>query len=128
MTIEKHTGIIRIIRAFGYSWHGFVAAYKSEAAFRQELALCLVLIPLAFYLPVTPMERALMVSTPLLVLIVELLNTAVETIIERISPEIHPLSKKAKDLGSASVLVALIIVAVVWAEVVIAHGWISSLF
>lgn len=109
----------RILKAFGYSRAGLVAIFRSEAAFRQELALAVVLIPLACYLDVSNTARALMVMSVLCVLIVEILNTAIETVINRISAEQHPLSKKAKDLGSAAVCLALLNVVAVWALVLI---------
>lgn len=119
MNYVKQKGIRRIIAAFGYSLAGLRATFVGEAAFRQELALAVVLIPLACVLEVTGLERAIMVASVILVLIVELVNTAIETLVERISPEIHPLSKKAKDVGSAAVLLALLLVAVVWGSVLI---------
>lgn len=117
--MEKATGIRRIVNAAGYSWAGLRAVFRSEAAFRQELALCVVLVPLACWLEVTRGERALMLASLLLVLIVELFNSAIETIIDRISPEIHPLSKRAKDIGSAAVFLALCMVATVWVVVLL---------
>jgi diacylglycerol kinase (ATP) len=117
MSYVKQKGIRRIIAAFGYSLAGLRAAFIGEAAFRQELALAALLIPLACVLEVGNLERALMVASVILVLIVELMNTAIETLVERISPEIHPLSKKAKDIGSAAVLMTLLLLGVVW-------GWV----
>jgi diacylglycerol kinase (ATP) len=111
---QKHTGLMRIVKAFGYSLDGLRAAYVSEAAFRQELWLCAVAIPIACWLDVTPVERALLIGSLFLVLISELINTAIETIVERISPDIHPLSKKAKDIGSAVVLMALFGAGGIW--------------
>lgn len=109
------TGIRRLINAAGYSADGFKAAYRHEDAFRQEIHLVLVLIPLAFWLGDTGIERALMIGSLLLVLIVELLNSAVEAAVDRISLDRHHLIKRAKDMGSAAVLMALINVVVVWA-------------
>ena len=109
------TGLRRLINAAGYSADGFRAAYKHEDAFRQETHLALVLIPLAIWLGDTGIERALMIGSVLLVLIVELLNSAVEAAVDRISLDRHHLIKRAKDMGSAAVLIALINVAVVWA-------------
>lgn len=108
------TGLRRLINAFGYSMDGFKAAYKHEDAFRQEVWLSLVLIPLAFYLESEALHRILMVGSVLLVMIVELLNSAVEAVVDRVSIERHALAKRAKDIGSAAVLLALINLAVVW--------------
>jgi len=108
------TGLRRLVNAFGYSVDGFKAAYQNEDAFRQEVYLAIVLIPLAFFLGKTPIEKALMVASILLVLIVELFNSAIEAAVDHTSIERHPLAKRAKDIGSAAVLVALIIVVTVW--------------
>ncbi len=108
------TGIRRLMNAFGYSLQGFGAAFKHEDAFRQEVFLALVLIPLAFYLGENRVEQALMIASVLLVLIVELLNSAIEAAVDHTSIERHPLAKQAKDIGSAAVFIALLIVAVVW--------------
>ncbi len=119
MSKPGNTGIKRIIRAGGYSWSGLCAAFRHEAAFRQELALCLLLIPLGLWLGETGVERALLVGSLLLVLMVELLNSAVEAVVDRIGAETHELSGRAKDLGSAAVFVALLNVVVIWALVLI---------
>lgn len=108
------TGIRRIINATGYSLDGLKAAFVGEAAFRQLVLLNVALIPIAFILDVSSVERALMVAVCLLLLIVELLNSAIEAVVDRISEEIHPLSKNAKDMGSAAQMVALFAIAVVW--------------
>ncbi|MBF5040690.1 diacylglycerol kinase [Methylophilus sp. 13] len=108
------TGLRRLVNAFGYSMDGFKAAYKHEDAFRQEVWLSLVLIPLAFYLESEALHRILMVGSVLLVMIVELLNSAVEAVVDRVSIERHALAKRAKDIGSAAVLLALINLTVVW--------------
>lgn len=108
------TGIRRLINAFGYSMDGFKAAYQHEDAFRQEVWLSMVLIPLAFYLETEALHRILMVGSVLLVMIVELLNSAVEAVVDRVSIERHALAKRAKDIGSAAVLLALINLGVVW--------------
>jgi len=114
------TGLVRLFNAFGYSLAGFRAAYKHEDAFRQEVLLATILIPLAFWLPVTLMGKALMIASVLLVIIVELLNSAIEATVDRISLENHDLAKRAKDIGSAAVLVSLINVIVVWVLVLLA--------
>jgi diacylglycerol kinase (ATP) len=108
------TGFRRIWNALFYSMAGLKAAYRCEDAFRQEALLAAALIPLAFFLDVSGVGRAMMVGSVLLVLIVELLNSAVEAVVDRVSLENHELSKRAKDIGSAAVLITLINVAVVW--------------
>ncbi|MBU0689322.1 MAG: diacylglycerol kinase [Gammaproteobacteria bacterium] len=113
------TGLVRLWNAFGYSLAGFRAAYKHEDAFRQEVWLALVLVPLALWLPVTMIAKALMIGSVLLVIIVELLNSAVEATVDRISLENHDLAKRAKDIGSSAVLVSLVNVVVVWALVLL---------
>ena len=113
------TGLRRLWNAFHYTLDGFAAAYKCEDAFRQEVRLAALLIPLAFFLPASGVGRALMVGSVLLVLIVELLNSAIEAAIDRISLERHPLSKNAKDMGSAAQFVALGMIASVWAIILL---------
>lgn len=108
------TGLSRVWRAFFYSLDGLKAAYRHEDAFRQEALLAAVLIPLAFFLTPDNLARALMVGSVLLVLVVELINSAIEATVDRISLQDHVLAKRAKDIGSASVLLALINVAVMW--------------
>ena len=102
------TGLRRLINAFGYSMEGLAAAHKNEDAFRQEVRLALLLIPLALYLGHTPIDRALMIACVFLVVIVELLNSSVEATVDRISLDHHLLAKRAKDIGSAAVLLSLI--------------------
>ena len=109
------TGLRRLINAFGYSLDGLRAAYRNEDAFRQEVRLALVLIPLALVLGHTSIERALMTACVLLVIVVELLNSAVEATVDRISLDHHLLAKRAKDIGSAAVLLSLLNLFVVWA-------------
>lgn len=113
------TGLRRILNAAGYSWAGLGAAFKHENAFRQEVFLALALIPLALMLGDTGIERALMIGSVLLVLVVELLNSAIEAAVDRISLEHHQLIKRAKDMGSAAVMIALVNVVVVWALIVL---------
>jgi diacylglycerol kinase (ATP) len=108
------TGLTRIIKATGYSLAGLKATFVNEAAFRQELALCLVMIPAGLWLGETGVERALLVASLLLVLVVELLNSAVEAVVDRFGHENHELSGRAKDIGSAAVFVSLANVLVVW--------------
>ncbi|OGT36369.1 MAG: diacylglycerol kinase [Gallionellales bacterium RIFOXYD2_FULL_52_7] len=114
------TGLRRLCNAFGYSIAGFRAAYKHEDAFRQEVLLAALLIPLAVWLPVGFIGKALMTGSVLLVIIVELLNSAIEATVDRISLDSHDLAKRAKDIGSAAVLVSLINVIVIWGLVLMA--------
>ncbi len=113
------TGLRRLLNAFGYSLAGFRAAYKHEDAFRQEVLLACVLIPLALFLPVSGIGKALMIASVLLVIIVELVNSAIEATVDRISLENHALAKRAKDIGSSAVLVSLVNVLVVWGLVLL---------
>ncbi|MBU6467879.1 MAG: diacylglycerol kinase [Betaproteobacteria bacterium] len=108
------SGLRRIINALGYSIQGLKAAYHHESAFRQEVVLSILLIPISLFLKTSGVGHALMVGSVLLVLLVELLNSAVEAAVDRVSLENHRLSKRAKDIGSAAVLISLINVAVIW--------------
>ena len=108
------TGFKRLINAFGYSINGTLAAFKHEDAFRQEVILSAILIPLALYLGQTEIEQALMIASIILVIIVELLNSSVEATVDRISVKRHKLAKRAKDIGSAAVFFSLINAAVIW--------------
>lgn len=112
------TGIRRLINAFGYSMEGLHAAYKNEDAFRQEVRMAAIMIPLAVYLGDGGIERAMMIGSVLLVIIVELLNSSIEATVDRISLENHMLAKRAKDIGSAAVLASLVNMVVVWALLV----------
>lgn len=116
---KGQTGLKRILNAAGYSLDGLRAAFTGEAAFRQLVLLNVVLVPLAFWLEVSPVERALMIAVGLLSLIVELFNSAVEAAIDRISLDRHPLSKNAKDMGSAAQSVVLAMIALVWGIVLL---------
>lgn len=108
-------GLTRLINALGYSKDGLSAAWKNEAAFREEVLLAAVTLPLAFYLGQTGIERALLAGSILFILIVEILNSAVEAVVDKASPEKHELAKRAKDMGSAAVLLSLLNAAVIWA-------------
>lgn len=108
------TGIVRLFNAFKYSCAGIQEAYRNEDAFRQEVLLAIVLLPLAFWLKSEMFTRALMVACVLLLIIVELLNSAIEATVDRISLDDHNLAKRAKDIGSAAVLVTLLNLVVVW--------------
>lgn len=114
------TGLRRVLNATRNSADGLAAAWRHEAAFRQELLLAIVLVPVALLLDVPGTGKALMIASVLLVLIVELLNSAVEAAIDRISLDRHPLAKRAKDVGSAAVMIALLNVAAVWGLVLFA--------
>ena len=111
------TGITRIINAAGYSWLGFKAAYKNEAAFRQEFWLAIVLIPAAIYLGETLLDKAILICSILFVLVVELLNSAIESVVDRIGDEHHKLSGRAKDMGSSAVFLAITITIIIWVAV-----------
>lgn len=113
--LKGKTGLRRIVNAFFNSLAGLRAAWRHESAFRQEIALACVLLPIAFAVPMPGVERALLAASVLLVIIVELLNSSVEAAIDRISLDHHPLSGRAKDIGSAAVFFALLLLGVVWA-------------
>jgi len=113
------TGLKRLLNAAGYSWAGLTAAFRHEDAFRQEVFLTLVLVPLALWLGDTAVERALMIASVLGVLVVELLNSAVEAAVDRISLDRHYLIKRAKDMGSAAVMIALVNVVATWALILL---------
>jgi len=113
------TGLKRVWNAMFYSFEGLRAAYRHEDAFRQEFWLAVVLIPLALALPASGVGHALMIASVLLVLVVELINSAIEAAIDRISLENHKLSKRAKDIGSAAVMVTLLNVIVTWTLVLV---------
>jgi len=111
---QKPTGFTRMFRAFGVSMQGLSGAFREEAAFRQELALAVVVIPLGLWLGHDGIERALLVAPMFLVLVVELLNSAIEATVDRIGQERHQLSGLAKDIGSAAVFLSLLMLAVIW--------------
>jgi diacylglycerol kinase (ATP) len=113
------TGLKRLVNAFGYSCAGLQAAFRNEDAFRQEVLLACVLIPMALFLESDMLSRALMISCVLLLLVVELLNSAIEATVDRISLDDHKLAKRAKDIGSAAVLISLLNLATVWTLVLL---------
>jgi len=119
ITRDKQRGVTRVFRAFGASRQGLIGAYREEAAFRQELAIAVIAVPLGLWLGHSGVERALLVGVVLLVLIVELLNSAIEAVVDRISPERDELAGLAKDIGSAAVLLSLLLCALVWALVLL---------
>ncbi len=114
MANSGHRGITRIIKASLYSWQGLRAAYRHEEAFRQEIWLCLVLVPLGAYLGEGGVEKALLVGSAILLPLVEILNSAVEAVVDRVGEERHELAGRAKDMGSAAVALAILLLAVVW--------------
>lgn len=115
--MKKTTGLTHLIKSTGYSLKGLGSAVKYEAAFRHELFMSIILIPLAFFLGNNKLEIILMITSVLLVLIVELINSAIEAVVDRVGSEFHELSGRAKDLGSAAVFVALCLVGLVWGSV-----------
>ncbi len=118
-TDSGNTGLRRLIRAAGYSWLGLCAAFRHETAFRQEVALSAVLLPLAWWLGASGMERAMLAGSWMLVLLFELVNSAIEAVVDRIGPEQHELAGRAKDIGSAAVLIAILNAIAVWALVLV---------
>ncbi|MFT7723436.1 MAG: diacylglycerol kinase [Roseateles sp.] len=118
---KGRTGLDRILHAAGYSWAGLKAAYTGESAFRQETWLALVAVPLACWLGRDWVQVALLLGSLLIVLIVELLNSAIEAAVDRVSFELHELSKRAKDIASAAVLLSLLLAGGVWAAAAWQH-------
>ncbi len=116
---KGNRGLTRAWHAAKNSWCGMVYAFNEESAFRQELTLLLILTPIALFLPVSLLQKAILVSSLILVLVVELFNSSVEAAIDRISFEHHDLSKRAKDFGSAAVMLALLIATLLWLTVCI---------
>ncbi len=114
MAYSGNTGITRILKATVYSWQGFVAAYQHEEAFRQELLLAVILIPVGFLLGDSGLEKALLIGSVFLLLLVEVLNSAIEAVVDRFGAELHELSGRAKDMGSAAVFLAIIMLMVTW--------------
>ena len=115
---KSTSGLARIVRATRYSYDGLQEAWRVEYAFRQELIVALVLTPIALFLPVPAIEKLLLIGSFVIVLIVELLNSAIEAAIDHTSLERHPLAKRAKDLGSAAVMLALMLSAATWLVVI----------
>lgn len=114
MNKSDNTGFRRVLRAAVYSAQGFAHAWRYEAAFRQELVLAVLLLPVAVWLGQNALQRVLLIASCLLVLIVELLNSAIETTVDRFGSELNELSGRAKDLGSAAVFTSLVLVLVIW--------------
>jgi diacylglycerol kinase (ATP) len=122
---KGRTGLTRIVRAAGYSIDGLTSAYRGESAFRQEFWLAAVLLPMSFWIGHGWVEVALLAGSVLLVLIVELLNSSIEAAIDRVSFEIHDLSKRAKDLASAAVLLSLLLCGGIWTAA-LWHHWAAA--
>ena len=118
-SLKGKTGMRRLVNACTNSCAGLASAWGSEAAFRQEVLAAAILIPLAFVLTPVPVERAMLIAPILLVMVVELINSCIEAAIDRISLERHPLSKHAKDVGSAAVMMALVLLATVWMVILV---------
>ena len=114
MAYSGNTGFTRILKATRYSWQGLRAAYRHEEAFRQEIWLCVLLLPLGLYLGDGGVEKALLVGSALLLPLIEILNSALEAVVDRIGDEHHELSGRAKDMGSAAVGLAILLTASTW--------------
>ncbi|MGP3060336.1 diacylglycerol kinase [Serratia marcescens] len=119
MPVEKKKGISRLTYSIRNSWAGFIDAVLTEDAFRQLLVINAILLVVTFGLDITNIERLLLITCSFLLLVVELLNTAIETVVDRISLELHPLSKRAKDLGGAAQLVAVVMTIIIWGMVLL---------
>jgi len=115
------TGLTRIIKAAGYSWKGIRAAWQHEAAFRQEAVAAIIAIAIAVWLDVDAVTRVLLIGSVVMVIIVEILNSAIEAVVDRIGSEIHPLAGRAKDKGSAAVLLAILLAMFVWIMLLVPH-------
>jgi diacylglycerol kinase (ATP) len=111
---EKATWLRRLVNALSYSLSGLLLAWRDETAFRQEVILAIVLVPVAFMVPADVTQRVLLVGSVMLVLVVEMINSAIEATVDRVSLDDHPLAKKAKDMGSAAVLLALTNALLTW--------------
>lgn len=123
MSKPGKTGVTRIVHAFFYSMKGLKAAWNHEAAFRQEVVLSLVLIPLSFWLAQTHIELILLISSVFWVLLAELANSSIEAVVDRTGTDHHHLSGRAKDIGSALVFISLLLLAIVWAIIAFNRFW-----
>lgn len=119
MAGSGNTGITRWVKALGFTWQGLKAAYKHEEAFRQEVFLLAVAFPLAIWLGDSGVEKALLIGSVLLLLLVEIINSAIEAVVDRFGGELHELSGRAKDMGSAAVFIAMVNVGMVWLFVLV---------
>jgi len=115
------TGLTRIVKAAGYSWKGLRAAWQNEAAFRQESVAAIVAIIIACWLDVDAITRVLLIGSVVLVIIIEILNSAIEAVVDRIGSEMHPLAGRAKDMGSAAVLLSILLALFVWITLLWSH-------
>lgn len=120
-TLKGRRGLRRLMNATRYSVDGLAAAWRHEDAFRQELVLAAVLLPVAFWLPLPAAEKVLLIGSLLLVLIIELLNSAIEAAVDRDSLEINPLGKRAKDYGSAALMISLLLAGMTWVTILGSH-------
>ncbi|MGK0409431.1 MAG: diacylglycerol kinase (ATP) [Shewanella psychromarinicola] len=118
MKPENNHGLKRVFRATGFSMKGLMSAWKNEAAFRQETVLACIMLPIVLLINISTPERILLIMTVLIVLIVELLNSAIEAVVDRIGDEIHPLSGQAKDIASAAVFISLVLCALTWSIII----------
>ncbi|MCL2918746.1 diacylglycerol kinase [Shewanella litorisediminis] len=123
MKPANNHGVRRIIRATGFSFKGLKSAWVHEAAFRQELVLACLMVPVALWVDVSTVEKLLMIMAVFIVLITELLNSAIEAVVDRIGDEIHPLSGQAKDIASAAVFMSLALCTLVWAFILLPLLW-----
>lgn len=123
MQNKNSVGLRRLVNALGWSMKGLQATFNHEQAFRQEVLLCILLVPLGLWLGDTGVERALLVGPLLIVLIVEMINSAIESVVDRVGTEKHQLSGRAKDQGSAAVLISLILVVMCWVLVLSTRLW-----
>ena len=121
--LKGKKGFQRLLNATRYSMKGFAAAYRHEAAFREEVMLAAVLIPAALLLGLSAVETVLLIGSVLLLMLVEILNSGLEAVVDRIGPEIHPLSGRAKDLGSAAVFIAIVILCLTWGLIAVPAVW-----
>lgn len=119
MKPANNHGLKRVFRATGFSIKGLKAAWQNEAAFRQEAVLAILMLPIALLVNVSAPERILLIMTLMIVLIVELLNSAIEAVVDRVGDEIHPLSGQAKDIASAAVFISLVMCAITWAMILL---------
>ena len=122
MANSGYSGLTRVIKATQFSWHGVRAAYRHEEAFRQEVWLSIILIPLGLYLGETRIEKALLVAAVIQLPLVEILNSAIEAVVDRFGGEQHELSGRAKDMGSAAVMLSIALLASVWGIILLLPG------
>ena len=121
MADSGNIGLKRLVLAAGYSWKGLKAGWQNEEAFRQEVILAIILIPLAFWLDTGLIQTILLIASVLLILIVEIINSAIEAVVDLVTSEKQPLAGRAKDMGSAAVMLSLINAAVIWFLVLFSH-------